>query len=1038
MLITRISVSNHVFATMMMIALMILGVFSLSRLPVQQYPNINFPVVSVKTLFPGASPEVVEAEVSERIEKAVNTVSGLKEVFSHSYPGVSIVTATFSLGTNVNLAANDVREKVASARTLFSNDVKTPEVSRFNLNSTPIATIAIRSNSRSVEYLTDLADKVIIPQLQTIKGVGMVDPLGEQQKQIVISVNPELLTSFGVGVESLLSVISSDNRDLPIGSFITTGGREPSVEVKNHAKNPLDFESFYITKGLRLHDVATVSTGQQELQNLALMDTRPVIGLEVVKTDDANLIETADRIRKTVDRINRKFSGDVKLEVIRDSSRIVNVAVDNFVRTIIEGVILTILTVFLFLGSWRSTVITGLTLPITLLSSFTIMYIMGFSINFLTLMALSLSVGFLIDDAIVVRENIVRHLEMGKHPVKAALEGTEEIGLAVIATTLTVVAVFLPVGFMGGIIGQFFKEFGITVAFIVMVSLFVSFTLDPMMSSIWHDPDVGSGSSSNVFIAPLVKVINGIQKALSFLYVGVVRWCLNHRLVVIGFSILVLIFSVYTVRFLGVDFIPTGDYSEIVIDFQVTAGSSIDVTAEKSKQINSILYSFSEVNQILTTINSQSSSRRGKTVGRIYVQLIPGNQRLRSVTDLIPVIRERLSRIGGIRLDSVGVQGATGERKPIEISILGDNYEELNRLASNLLEKMQISNFFSDPNISSASVQPTIELQVDTDKARSMGLSVSYLANVLRILVGGDTSESWQSPEGTRYSVLLRLASGDLRSVHDMSHLYIAVPSNNLTINSGKNNLVPISELVSIKETLTSNVREHIDLMKAVKVTAGVREGQSLSEATRFANSLVEKLSVPSSYQVVITGNSEDMKESFHYAKEALLLAVAFIYMILASQFRSFLDPVIIMTALPFSVIGVVGALILFRSSFNLFSMIGTIMLMGLVTKNGILLVDFANQSVRKGVSAYDSVLSAAFVRLRPILMTTVSIVAGMLPAAFSVGEGSESSAPMAQAVAGGVVTSSILTLIVVPVVYTLLDDLKRYFGFYPRDNVDL
>ncbi|CUT17386.1 MULTISPECIES: efflux RND transporter permease subunit [Candidatus Ichthyocystis] len=1037
MLITRVSVSNHVFATMMMIALMILGLFSLSRLPVQQYPNINFPVVSVKTLFPGASPEVVESEVSERIEKAVNTVSGLKEIFSHSYPGVSIVTATFSLGTDVNLAANDVREKVASARTFFSSEVKTPEVSRFNLNSTPIATIAIRSDSRSVEYLTELADKVIIPQLQTIKGVGMVEPLGEQQKQIVVSVKPELLTSFGVGVESLLSVISSDNRDLPVGSFITTGGREPSVEVKNHAVNPLDFESFYITKGVQLRDVATVSTGQQELQSLALMNAKPVIGLEVVKTDDANLIATANRIRKTVDQINRKLSGDVKLEVIRDSSRIVNVAVDNFVRTILEGVVLTILTVFLFLGSWRSTVITGLTLPITLLSSFTIMYIMDFSINFLTLMALSLSVGFLIDDAIVVRENIVRHLEMGKNPVKAALEGTEEIGLAVIATTLTVVAVFLPVGFMGGIIGQFFKEFGITVAFIVMVSLFVSFTLDPMMSSIWHDPDVGSGSSSNVFLAPIVSTINGVQKALSFLYVGIVRWCLNHRLIVVAFSVLVLIFSVYTVRFLGVDFIPDGDYSEIVIDFQVTPGSSIDVTAEKSKQINGILYSFSEVNQILTTINSQSSSRRGKTIGRVYVQLIPDNQRLRSVSDLVPVIRDKLSRIGGIKINSVGVQGATGERKPIEISILGDNYDELNRLASILLEKMHVSNFFTDPNISSASVQPTIELQVDTDKARSMGLSVSYLANVLRILVGGDTSESWQSPDGTRYTVLLRIASGDLRSVHDMSHLYIAVPNNDPTIKSRKS-LVPISELVSIKETLTSNVREHINLMKAVKITTGVKLGQSLSEATKFVDSLIKKLPIPNSYQVVITGNSEDMQESFHYAKEALLLAVAFIYMILASQFRSFLDPVIIMTALPFSIIGVVGALILFRSSFNLFSMIGTIMLMGLVTKNGILLVDFANQSTRKGTSAYDAVLSAAFVRLRPILMTTVSIVAGMIPAAFSVGEGSESSAPMAQAVAGGVVTSSILTLIVVPVVYTLLDDLKRYFGFYPRDKVDV
>ncbi|WP_141663793.1 efflux RND transporter permease subunit [Candidatus Ichthyocystis sparus] len=1030
-LISKISVGNPVFATMMMAALVVFGLSSLPKLPVQQYPDVNFPVVSVKTLYTGASPDVVETEVSEPIEKAINTISGLKEISSRSYQGLSIVTATFLLKVDTNVAANDVRERISAIRAKFPSGVSVPEVSRFDPNSSPIISIAIQSNSRSVEYITDLVKRVIVPRLQTTDGVGAVHTLGSQAKQITIAVDPDLLTSFGVGVESLLNVISSDNRDLAVGSFIADGGREPNVEVKNRVKYPLDFGLLYISKGVQLRNVANILIGRQDPQSMALSNSQPTVGLEVIKTDDANLIETVNRVRATVDKMNEEFNGDIRLDIVRDSSNKIRAAVRNFRNTIIEGVILTILTVFLFLGSWRSTVITGLTVPITLISSFAGMYAMGFSINFLTLMALSLSVGFLIDDAIVVRENIIRHLEMGKDAVHASLDGTDEIGLAVIATTMTVVAVFLPVAFMGGIIGQFFKEFGVTVSFVVIVSMFVSFTLDPMMSSVWHDPDVG-GKSSNVFIKPIVKAINYIQKALSFLYVLVVKWCLSRRLVVIIFAIFVMGLSIYTIRFLGVDFVPAGDYSEIIVDFQSAAGSSIYVTADKAKQIDAILYSFPEVSQTLTSINSESSGKRSKTAGRVYVKLVPIKDRSRSVNDLIPIIRERLSRVGGIRIGLVGVQGPTGNRMPIEIKIMGDNYVELNRLSSLLVNKMQAANIFSDTRLSTDDLRPVVEIKVDTTKAASMGMSVTYLANALRILVGGDTSEVWQAPDGTGYTVLLRLNSSDLRSVHDLSHLYIAVPG------TVKSNLVPLSELVSLKQVHMSNVREHINLMKSVKITSGVLVGRSLSKATNLAKLLIKNLHIPSGYTVSISGDSEDMKESVGYTVEALLLAVGFIYMILASQFHSFIDPVIIMTTLPFSVIGVVGALVLFRSSFNIFSMIGTIMLMGLVTKNGILLVDFANIRMRKGDSAYDAILSAARTRLRPILMTTISMLAGMFPSAFGVGEGSESSAPMAQAVAGGVITSAMLTLIFIPVIYTLFDDIKRYFGFHPRLDADL
>lgn len=1034
MFITRVSIGNPVFATMIMLFFVVLGVFSFFRVPVQQFPKVDFPVVSIKTVYPGSSPEVVETEISKPIERAVNTVSGLKEIRSTSYQGLSIVTAIFSLSVDPVVAANDIREKISAIAARLPEEAQSPEVLRFDPFSRPILLVTVTSPIHKIDYLTDFIEDKIIPRLQTISGVGLINSLGEQERQIFVSVHPDALASFGLGIDRLLSVIGSDNQDLSVGSFVTQGSREPIVEIRNRVRDPKDLENLYIAPHIQLHDVATVSTGSQERQSAALKNNQFVLGLEIVKTADGNLLKTADLVFQEIEKMNQDFLGEkIHLSVTRDSSKPIRVAVQRLIGTIIEGVVLTILTVFLFLGSWRSTIITGLALPITLISAFAILYVMKFSINFISLMALSLSVGFLVDDAIVVRENIIRHLEMGKSLVQASLDGTEEIGLAVIATTLTIVSVFLPIGFMGGIIGQFFKEFGITVSFTVLVSLLVSFTLDPMLSSIWHDPDVG-GKSSNAFLNAILRLLFFLQDKFNELYLSSVRWCIKNRIIVMILSFCILFFSFYIIRFINIDFVPKGDYGEIIVKFQVQAGSSIDITTEKAKQATEILHSFPEVKDVLVAINSRSSMKKGKIFARLYVELVPLNQRQRSIAQLVPLIRKRLFQVGGIKLSSVGVEEKAGSSATIDVNFLGDNYSSLRQLARKLSTRLEASPIIWSANLDSDSEQPLVEVTVRSDKLRSIGVSVNYLANVLRILFGGDSSQTWQSHDGHRYKIMVRVDAANRKFIHDLSHLYISLPGSS---SAPKARLVPLSELIFLKERTEMSSLEHLALRKNVRVAVSVRPGVGLGEATTFVQSIIKKMNVPSGFSVELTGQTKDMKESFHYAVEALVLAVLFIYMILASQFHSFLDPMIIMISLPFSFVGVVFSLVLFQSSLNLFSMIGTIMLMGLVTKNGILLVDFANQSMRKGLNSHDAILSAAHVRLRPILMTTVSMVAGMLPAAFSSGEGSEISAPMAQAVSGGVVASAVLTLLVAPVIFTCFADMKSYFGFHVKTERD-
>jgi HAE1 family hydrophobic/amphiphilic exporter-1 len=703
------------------------------------------------------------------------------------------------------------------------------------------------------------------------------------------------------------------------------------------------------------------------------------------------------------------------------------VSVNNVRQTLIEGAILTVLIVFLFLNSWRSTVITGLTLPISLIGTFMFMQMFGFTINMITLMALSLCVGLLIDDAIVVRENIVRHVQMGKNAYKASLEGTQEIGLAVLATTLSIVAVFLPIGFMEGIIGKFFHEFGITIVAAVMISMFVSFTLDPMLSSIWHDPAIDAHGKNQAPVSFYDKTIGRVTgwfdrgtERLADGYQSILRWALVHKKSTVLMALGIFVASVFMVRLLGTEFVPKADFSETSLKFETPVGTSLEATEAKTRQVEAILRDFPEVRYTLSTINTANA--QGKNNVNLYIRLVDRKNRNRNADQMSAVLRERLKQVPGIAVTHAGLLDAIGGNKQVEFSLQGPDQKELERLALLALSKVRDIPGLVDLDSSVKPNKPVIGIEVLRDAASDLGLGTAQLAGPLRTLVAGQTVGNWRAPDDQTYDVNVRLSPEARNSPQDLERLPFMVG----TAADGSPRIVRLGQVAQVSETTGSNQINRRDMMREVAINANVF-GRSAGEVSADVRQAMDSLNLPPGYRYSFGGSTKNMAESFGYALSALAMAVIFIYMILASQFKSFLQPLALMTSLPLTLIGVVLALMAFRSTLSMFSIIGVIMLMGLVTKNAILLVDFAIRARDDGLERSEALLLAAKVRLRPILMTTLAMIFGMVPLAFALTEGAEQRAPMGQAVIGGVITSSLLTLVVVPVVYCYMDDLAQW-----------
>lgn len=1039
---TRVSIQHPVFATMMMVAFVVLGAFSYNRLPVEQFPDVAFPVVVVATEYPGASPEVVEADVTRKIEEQVNTISGVYELSSRSYESNSVVIVRFDLSVDPVKAAQDVREKIALVRPGFKREVKEPLVTRINPDDAAVVSLAVLSAQRPARELTTLADQVIKRRLENARGVGRVTLVGGVKREVQIYLKPTELESLKVGVDQVVNALRADNQELPAGNLIMRD-REQVVQIKARLKNASDFGKIIVARRgnqpVYLSQVANIVDGEEEQENAALINGQRAIVLDIVKAQGENTIAVVDGVRRIATELKAKgvVPADVEIKVIRDASTSIRNSVKSVQRNIIEGAILTVLIVFLFLSSWRSTVITGLTLPISLIGTFLVMFAMGFTINLITLLALSICVGLLIDDAIVVRENIVRHQAMGKHHKTASLDGTAEIGLAVMATTFTIVAVFLPIGFMGGIIGRFFKQFGVTVAFAVMLSMFISFTLDPMLSSVWNDPDA-HGARGRGPIAWVLRKFQGFMEALERGYVSILRWSLKsvgHRVLTVAIALLTLLACIPMMRFVGTEFVPQADNNEIYLQFYTPVGSSLDLTQDKVLQAEAAMREFPGVIETYATVNT--GTVQGKNYATVFARLVERNKRPLSVQQMRRPMRERLSQISGLTITDLGTLSAVGSGKPVQVSIQGQDNGQLDILARRTMQvianvnqelrdelKLPTTQGIVDLDTSSKPSKPTIAVEINRQLASDLGVGIAQVSAALRPLLAGESASTWRAPDDENYDVKVRLPRSDRNSIADLERLSLL--STQLDAN-GSPKIVPLRQIASFVPGVGPTQINRKDLTREIMISANADGVPTGTVGTRVAAQLA-KIELPPGYRFVSGGATRDMTESLGFAVQALALGVIFIYMILASQFGSFLQPVAIMASLPLALIGVIGALLAWRSTLNMFSMIGFIMLMGLVTKNAILLIDFANQQRAAGMERSQALLKAAEIRLRPILMTTLAMVFGMLPLAIGAGEGSEQRAPLAHAVIGGVIASTLLTLIVVPVLYTFLDTLGAWF----------
>jgi len=1014
MWITRVSINNPVFATMVMIGIAVLGLFAYNRLKVEQMPDVSLPFVLVLTNYPGASPEVVEADVTKPLEYAINTVSGASLIRSNSREGQSQVFAEFRMATDMTKAMQDVRDKIGQVRPGFPKDVKEPLVIRADQeNQQPIVSLAVLSPTMTLRDLTSLTDQTIVKALENVPGVARMDVLGRATRQILVQIKPNAVTSLGIGVDQVINAIRAANQDVPAGR-ITRGKTDSIVRIEGKIKDPAQFARIIVAQQggspVFLSQVADVIDGEKEETSISRINGRPSITIDIQKSQDANIVDTGRGIMAALDALKKRLPADVEIRVANSTAESAERAVNRVKSTIVEGGLLTVLIVFLFLHSWRSTIITGLTLPIAVIATFIALYAFGFTLNFLTLMALSLCIGLLIDDAIVVRENIVRHLSLGKDHATAAREGTDEIGLAVMATTFAIVAVFVPIAFMSGVIGRFFFQFGMTVAVAVLVSLFISFTLDPMLSSVWHDPVATRFKYARWLGRFMAWIERGID-AVHVIYGRVLRWALAHRKTVIGIAVVSFFGSFAIVPLVGTEFMPQTDQSFISLRLNTPVGSSLEYTDTKVREVESVLQKFPEIELAMTSVGIED----GRNYARVNLKLVERAKRSRSQMQLEGLIRDSIRPVPGIEL-------AIGYDRPIWFNLLGPDADTLSKIAADFAAKVAKVRGIADLETSDKAANPAVSVRLNNDAASDLGITVQQVGATIRPLLAGDTISYWLGPDGQNYEVNVQLSKDDRRMTSDLGNLYL---TSNRRGPDGQMRMVPLRQVAELVETSSPQIIKRQDLQRRIGIYANA-EGRPAGDVGTDVQKIASAMDLPAGYRLAAAGQQQDMQESFSAAVAALGLAIVFIYLILASQFASFTQPVAIMASLPFSLIGVFLALLLTGTTLNIFSIIGFIMLMGLVTKNAILLVDFANRSRRAGASLQDSLLDAGQVRLRPILMTTAAMIGGMLPLALGLGEGGENQAPMGRAIIGGVITSTLLTLVVVPVIYTYLDGWKE------------
>lgn len=1034
--LSGIAIRRPVFTSMVMLGLVVLGIFSFRQLPIDEMPDVEIPIVAVQTVYPGASPETIERQVTERLEESFNPVQGVENITSTTLEGSSLIIVEFELERDVDQAAQDIQGRIETVRRELPTDIEEPIVLKFDPAAQPIMSLALSSESTPVVQLTSLADETVRRRIEAVSGVGEVQLAGGLLREIRIFLLPNRMDGLGVGAGQVVAALQQQNLEVPAGR-VERDAREQLVRVTGRITDPEQFGDLIVANRggapIRLRDVARVEDATEEERSVALVNDERAVALDVLKVSGANTVAVADGVNEAVAELRETLPEGVNLQVIRDNSVSIRQSVDSAIHELVLGAILTVVIVMLFLNDWKATAITALTLPVSVISAFILMNALGFTLNVISLMALSLSIGILIDDAIVVIENIVRHRQMGEDHFTAARLGTREIFLAVMATTLSIVAVFVPVAFMGGIIGRFFYQFGMTVAWAVLVSLFVAFTLTPMLSAWWGVEPHEAGQGGGNILTRGIGRFNVWFDAQAERYRGVIGWALGHRKSTLGLAGASFAGAILLFPLIGGGFFPPSDNSEFTVNFETPEGSSLGYTQRKAEQIGQMVRELPGVEYTYTTVGAGLSGT--VTGGNVYVKLTEPGERERSQIETMVLARERLAPLFGVE-SQVIEGGGFGGGAPLAVEVRGEDVRELRRISEQVLAAVQELPGIVGARSSLGDPRPEFRIEVNRDVANELGLDIGQIANTVRPVLAGVDATRWEDPSGEERDVVVQVAPEQRTSVQDIAT--IPVPTSAQTP-EGASMMVPLGQVAQIVEGTAPAQIDRDNLEQVVTVSASTTPDVSIAEASAAISERVSGMNLPAGYSITLGGETEELQETLGYVIEAILLAIILIYLILASQFESFTQPFAIMTALPLSLVGVLLALLLTNDTLNMMSMIGIIMLMGLVTKNAILLVDNANERRGLGADRWTALVEAGQVRLRPIIMTTLAMIFGMLPIALALGEGGGFRAPMARAVIGGLITSTLLTLVVVPVAYTYFDDfgawVKRKFVSKERER---
>ncbi|MEW5874820.1 MAG: efflux RND transporter permease subunit [Candidatus Zixiibacteriota bacterium] len=1024
MILADTSIKRPVFTTMIILALMVLGFFSYARMSVDLFPDVDFPFVVVVTPYPGAGPESVESEITKKIEDQINTISGLKHLQSTSEEGVSTVVAQFELGQDPADKALEVREKISVILGDLPDDAEDPIIQRYDPDEAPIISLVV-SGDRPLREVTTLAKEVIKQRLESASGVGNVQLVGGAEREIQVVLDSRRLEAHTISVHEVEDAIRQANIEIPAGR-IDRGFSEITLRTLGKYEDWRSLSNLVVARRagrlIRLADIGEVTDGILEQRSFASYNGREAVSLDIVRQSGANTVQVADEVINRVAELEKELPADIDIAVAFDNSIFIRESVHDVIVNIIYGSALAVLSIFLFLYNWRTTLISALAIPTSIVATFTLMDLLGFTINFMSLLGLSIAVGLLVDDAIVVIENIYRNFHGGVDARTAASKGTSEIGLAVLATTLAIVAVFVPVAFMGGIVGRFFLQFGLTVAASILVSLFVAFTLTPMLfSRLVRRPEEEEVHSERWFGARWLNAFEtGFNRRFDWVkhqYERILDWALGHRLATMIVAVAGFLVSFAIIPFVGTEFLPQSDQAQFFVTFEAAPGTSLSQTALLSSRLEAKIHELEGVTGVYTAIGS---GQRSVNEGIVTIKLVPKDQRPLHVFDMITVMREKVRDLPGLYLSFAIEPAEGGHSAPVSLSIQGEDMRIIRRLAAAVEDSTRTVSGARDVRNSLSGERPEAQIVVDRDRASELGLTMARIASTLRLLVDGDNISTYN--EGNEeYDVRLRLASDDRSDKWAIENLKIL---SDREVPGVEHFFVPLKQVARLEERGGPTEIRRYDRRREVLISANVAADAFAGDVRAAALAKARQVPTPPGYYILATGEAEIQEESFGHIFTALFLAIIFIYFVLASQYESFVDPLSIMLSLPMALIGAFLGLFIFGSAISIMSLIGIVLLMGLVTKNAILLVDFVKQARAQGMSRREAILKAGPIRLRPILMTTLATIFGVLPLALALGPGAEFRAPMARAVIGGMTSSTLLTLVVVPVVYTLLDDL--------------